>query len=80
MLLIIVIIIIIIIFFTRKETMIQSTNMKLPTLPYYRPKFWYNHMTPLPFNNPTRFRNYGILYPEIYEHLYDIQYPLFAYY
>jgi hypothetical protein len=38
--------------------------------------FWYNAVTPLPFNNPTRF--YG--YPYYYTALHDYFYPRLRYY
>lgn len=34
--------------------------------------FWYNKVTPLPFNNPTRYHGYKTtLYPLIHDHLYQ---------
>ena len=34
--------------------------------------YWYNPITPLPFNNPTRFTilNYPYLYPRIHDYFY----------
>lgn len=50
--------------------------------PYYNrhkwiiPNLWYNSVTPLPFNNPTRFYGRNYLYPLIQ----DYYYPRISFY